>query len=366
MTLTGLGLGIVFSLFVPVNDLASQFLPGVVSLPVSSDISSRLLSLADSLLGAIVGASFIYGAGAIYLRARGIEGMGFGDVKLMAMIGAFLGVKLTVFTIFTASIAGSVFGVSTILMVWIKRTRRFVRRQHISLQRSAPARLAVRANDVPPLRDALRSFPGQHGDGRVLLRQPVSRLVLEAAVKLLTNPIFLKMVLVLFASGFAFMMAWLHDAPHPQEPGRRMPCRAIAATACAASAAHLPRGDSATEAAETRTVHSCATPRSRARPQFGKHQRCGAVEPLQWRVVLWPERTGAPGESGRQEHSRDRFAHRHERGRTLSPDAFVGALRQRRPLADKICCCHDAKAGPCSGLEVEHLHSRRANAAFLK
>jgi leader peptidase (prepilin peptidase) / N-methyltransferase len=131
MTLTGLGLGIVFSLFVPVNDLAAQFLP--VSLPVSSDVSSRLLSLADSLLGAAVGASFIYGAGAIYLRARGIEGMGFGDVKLMAMIGSFLGVKLTVFTIFAASIAGSIFGVSTIMMVWIKRTRRFVERRHLTL-----------------------------------------------------------------------------------------------------------------------------------------------------------------------------------------------------------------------------------------
>jgi len=131
MTLTGLGLGIVFSLFVPVNDLAAQFLP--VSLPVSSDVSSGLLSLADSLLGAAVGASFIYGAGAIYLRARGIEGMGFGDVKLMAMIGSFLGVKLTVFTIFAASIAGSIFGVSTILMVWVKRTRRFVERRHLTL-----------------------------------------------------------------------------------------------------------------------------------------------------------------------------------------------------------------------------------------
>lgn len=136
MTLTGLVLGIVFSLFVPVNDLASQFLPGVVSLPVSANISSHLMSLVDALLGAIVGASFLYGAGAIYLRARGIEGMGFGDVKLMAMIGAFLGVKLTVLTIFTGSIAGSVFGVGTILLVWIKRTRRFLRRQHTTLQQA--------------------------------------------------------------------------------------------------------------------------------------------------------------------------------------------------------------------------------------
>jgi len=129
MTLPGMLSGIGFSLLVPVNDLAMQFLPGLVAMPVSHDVSWRVLSLVDSVLGAIVGASFIYGAGAIYLRARGIEGMGFGDVKLMGMIGAFLGVKLTVFTIFTASIAGSLFGVSTMLVVWLKRTRRFLKRQ---------------------------------------------------------------------------------------------------------------------------------------------------------------------------------------------------------------------------------------------
>ena len=50
--------------------------------------------------------------------------MGFGDVKLMAMIGAFLGTKLTVLTIFAASLAGSLFGLSTVLAVWIKRLRR--------------------------------------------------------------------------------------------------------------------------------------------------------------------------------------------------------------------------------------------------
>ena len=50
--------------------------------------------------------------------------MGFGDVKLMAMIGAFLGTELTVLTIFTASLAGSLFGVSTMLAVWLKRSRR--------------------------------------------------------------------------------------------------------------------------------------------------------------------------------------------------------------------------------------------------
>jgi leader peptidase (prepilin peptidase) / N-methyltransferase len=128
MTLPGLALGVAFSLITPVNDLAAQFLPGMMNLPFSGDIAERLISLVDALLGAAVGASFIYGAGAIYLRWRGSEGMGFGDVKLMAMVGAFLGMKLTVFTIFTASLAGSFFGVGTVLVVWVKRTHRFMKR----------------------------------------------------------------------------------------------------------------------------------------------------------------------------------------------------------------------------------------------
>jgi leader peptidase (prepilin peptidase)/N-methyltransferase len=128
MTLPGLALGLIFSLLVPVNDLAAQFLPGMMNLPFSGDISARLVSLIDALLGASLGASFIYGAGAIYLRWRGTEGMGFGDVKLMAMVGAFLGMKLTIFTIFTASLAGSFFGVTTVFVVWLKRTHRFMKR----------------------------------------------------------------------------------------------------------------------------------------------------------------------------------------------------------------------------------------------
>jgi leader peptidase (prepilin peptidase)/N-methyltransferase len=127
LTLPGLALGLVFSLIVPVNDLASQFGPRFIPLGFSDELAAGGLSLLDSLLGAAVGAAFIYGAGAIYLRWRGAEGMGFGDVKLMAMVGAFLGIKLTVFTIFTASIAGSVFGLTTVFVVWLKRTRRFTR-----------------------------------------------------------------------------------------------------------------------------------------------------------------------------------------------------------------------------------------------
>ena len=135
LTLPGLALGLGFSLLVPVHDLASQFLPGMLNLPVSADLSTRLLSFVDSALGAALGASFIYGAGAAYLRWRGAEGMGFGDVKLMAMVGAFLGIKLTVLTIFAASLVGSLFGVTTVLIVWIKRTHRFARLANVQAAR---------------------------------------------------------------------------------------------------------------------------------------------------------------------------------------------------------------------------------------
>jgi leader peptidase (prepilin peptidase)/N-methyltransferase len=161
MTLPGLALGIGFSLVVPVNDLASRIMPGMVSSAMRGEISWRLWSLSDSLLGAAVGASFLYGAAAIYLRARGVEGMGFGDVKLMAMIGAFLGTKLTVLTIFAASLAGSLFGLSTVLAVWMKRIRRNQARVSSSLVSSSisprdlrrrawqSARLALRYYEMP-------------------------------------------------------------------------------------------------------------------------------------------------------------------------------------------------------------------------
>jgi leader peptidase (prepilin peptidase)/N-methyltransferase len=149
LTLTGFAAGVIFSLLVPVNDLLSLALPGVFQLPVSADVSWRVFSLMDSLLGAAVGASFLYGAGAAYLRWRGVEGMGFGDVKLMAMLGAFLGLRLTILTIFAASVAGSFFGLWTVLVVWIKRTQR---RKHVFHEAGPDARRHAWASALVALR----------------------------------------------------------------------------------------------------------------------------------------------------------------------------------------------------------------------
>jgi leader peptidase (prepilin peptidase) / N-methyltransferase len=154
MTLPGLALGLAFSLLVPINDLVSQLLPGMVALHGGSHVSWQVASLLDAVMGAALGSSFIYGVGAIYLRARGVEGMGFGDVKLMAMVGAFLGIRLTICTLFAASIAGSLFGLWTILAVWMKRTRRRIKRHHESPEESrrrawVSATIALRHYQMP-------------------------------------------------------------------------------------------------------------------------------------------------------------------------------------------------------------------------
>ncbi len=203
LTLPGLALGLIFSLLVPVNDLASQFLPGIVNLPFSGDITARMLSLLDSLLGAALGASFIYGAGAIYLRWRGAEGMGFGDVKLMAMVGAFLGMKLTVFTIFTASLAGSLFGISTVFVVWLKRTHRFAKRlasaQAARRRGWQSAQTVYRFYQMP-----FRRFSRQHGLVRFLFFGNQFLHWMGILVKFLANPMFLRAGIVFFAPASRF------------------------------------------------------------------------------------------------------------------------------------------------------------------
>jgi len=175
MTLSGLVIGLMFSWFVPVNDLLSVLLPGYLQIPVSPSFSNRLYSFMDATLGAVIGASFLYGAGAIYLRARGVEGMGFGDVKLMAMIGSFVGLRLTILTIFAASLAGSAFGLSTVVAVWVKRTERRKRAFHeigaVARKRAWPsAMIALRRYQMP-----FGVFLGSTGLGTFLFGQRLLR-----------------------------------------------------------------------------------------------------------------------------------------------------------------------------------------------
>jgi leader peptidase (prepilin peptidase)/N-methyltransferase len=154
LTLPGLAIGLVFSWFVPVYDLLAELLPSYFPAAHVRNLNWHWLSLGDGALGALVGAAFIFGVGFIYLHARGVEGMGLGDVKLMAMVGAFLGVRLTVFTIFAASLLGTAFGVTLILAVWVKRTKRRMARNRESREVARKhawlsARLVYRYYQIP-------------------------------------------------------------------------------------------------------------------------------------------------------------------------------------------------------------------------
>jgi leader peptidase (prepilin peptidase)/N-methyltransferase len=74
-----------------------------------------VLSLGDALLGAAFGSGLLWLVAEVYFRLRGREGMGFGDVKMMLMAGAFLGLKRTLLTILTGSVLGSVLGLAFML-----------------------------------------------------------------------------------------------------------------------------------------------------------------------------------------------------------------------------------------------------------
>jgi leader peptidase (prepilin peptidase)/N-methyltransferase len=102
-------------------DLDHQIIPDVISLP-GIPLGFLLtflvpwLSWSDSLLGILVGGgSLACVAGAYYLLTRN-EGMGMGDIKLLAMLGAFMGWKAILPTIFLGSLIGSLVGVPLMLI----------------------------------------------------------------------------------------------------------------------------------------------------------------------------------------------------------------------------------------------------------
>ena len=69
----------------------------------------------DGILGAVLGGGFLWFVRWIFWVLRKVEGMGFGDVKLIAMIGAFLGPRAIIPTILVASMSGSIIGVFVLL-----------------------------------------------------------------------------------------------------------------------------------------------------------------------------------------------------------------------------------------------------------
>lgn len=101
-------------------DLDHQIIPDIITLPgipvfFLAALALPTISLTDSLLGIVIGGGSLYLVAWSYFALTGKEGMGGGDIKLLAMIGALLGWKGVVFTIFTGSAVGCVAGIGVMM-----------------------------------------------------------------------------------------------------------------------------------------------------------------------------------------------------------------------------------------------------------
>jgi leader peptidase (prepilin peptidase) / N-methyltransferase len=98
-----------------VIDLQHRILPNVITLPgIAAGFAASLFlppGWLSSLIGIVAGGGILFAIAEAYYRLRGIEGLGMGDVKMLAMIGAVLGWPLMLLTLIFASFAGSLVGV---------------------------------------------------------------------------------------------------------------------------------------------------------------------------------------------------------------------------------------------------------------
>ena len=104
----GLGAGLVFSFFTKSLDGTALW---IANRWFDFPPPQVALSFADAVLGAVAGSGLLWLVAEGYFRIRGREGMGLGDVKMMAAVGAFLGLKRTMMTVLLGSLLGSVIGI---------------------------------------------------------------------------------------------------------------------------------------------------------------------------------------------------------------------------------------------------------------
>lgn len=103
-----------------VIDLEHRLLPDAMTLPgiVTGLLASLFLppGVRDALIGMVGGGGVLWAIGEAYYRYSGEEGMGGGDVKMLAMIGAFLGWQQVLITLVFSSVAGAVAGILVLVI----------------------------------------------------------------------------------------------------------------------------------------------------------------------------------------------------------------------------------------------------------
>jgi leader peptidase (prepilin peptidase) / N-methyltransferase len=105
-------------------DIRHQIIPDLISMPgivlgLLFAVTSDALSWQSSLIGVLAGGGVLYAVALAYLLWRRIDGMGGGDIKLLAMIGAWLGWQSLPFVILVSSASGAAVGL--IAMLWQKK-----------------------------------------------------------------------------------------------------------------------------------------------------------------------------------------------------------------------------------------------------
>lgn len=107
LTLGGVLIGFAFSVFVRVPDFTGS---AMVWMFGGGEVTGRWQWVTESACGALLPALFLWGGGWLYERVRHREGLGLGDVKLIAMVGSFLGLRHALLTLILGSVAGSILG----------------------------------------------------------------------------------------------------------------------------------------------------------------------------------------------------------------------------------------------------------------
>jgi leader peptidase (prepilin peptidase)/N-methyltransferase len=160
VTLATLALGLVLAA------LRDRAAPGTERNLVGNVAASHFV---EAVLGALLGALFLEGVRRVYKRLRGQEGMGGGDVKMLAMAGAFTGPAGVFLTLFFASLAGTVVaGGATLFRVlrWSLEARRA--RASSSAARAVAARAGLLVGEDGRVLSAsarFREIPGAAADG---------------------------------------------------------------------------------------------------------------------------------------------------------------------------------------------------------
>jgi len=116
ITYPGILFALITRLVVPYLTGSTHFedLPQLISI-LPARLPLGAVSLIGALIGAVAGGGSLWLMGFLWEKVRGVEAMGFGDVKMMLMVGAYLGWRLTILTILLAALTGSLAGVAVML-----------------------------------------------------------------------------------------------------------------------------------------------------------------------------------------------------------------------------------------------------------